>query len=114
MDNWQTVEAEIGRIISAERAQPFNPATIAQVQDFIAFVRDRCPVPDGVGKGYWSTISLSWPSGPHGFEVEIFGDRIETYRFYDRRSDIRHFSHCPGSPFPPDLIAQLPVLGTRD
>jgi hypothetical protein len=109
VNDWTAVEAEINRII-AESVSPFASETIANVGDFLKFVRGRCPVPK-ISKGYWSTISFTWhttPSGP--LEIEIFGDRIEIYRFYDRRTDIRHVAHVPGEPLAPELIAELPAL----
>jgi hypothetical protein len=110
MDSSQAVEAEMERLISTERQEPFAPVTIAQARDFLRAVRDRCTVPDEVCKGYWSTIIFSWPTAPRGLDIEIFGDRLELYRFDDKRTEIRHFAHTPGEPFPPDLIAELPVL----
>lgn len=111
ISDWQSVEAEMEQVISGENvARPFATETIAQARQFLEIIRDRCPVPDEVGKGYWSTIIIDWPTAPRGFQVEIFEDRVETYRFYDGRTDIRHFAHAPGEPFPPDLLAELPVL----
>ena len=110
MNDWQTVEAEIERIISAENQKPFTLETIAQARDFLQAVRDRCPVPDQVCKGYWSTIIFSWPTAPRGFDIEIFADHVETYRFFGGRTDIRHFAHRPGDPFPPELMSELPTL----
>jgi hypothetical protein len=111
MDNWETIEAEIERIISAEKQRPFTPETIAQARDFLQAVRDRCPVPNVVCKGYWSTIIFSWS---RRLDIEIYGGHVETYRFYPGRTDIRHFAHTPGEPFPPELIAELPMLGSQE
>jgi len=105
MNDWQAFEAEMGRIISAETEKPFTPETIAQARDFLAAVRDRCPIPE-VGKGYWSTIIFDWGL----LQIEIFGDRLELYRFFDRRTEIRHVSHRLGEPFPPELMSELPTL----
>ena len=110
ISEWQSVEAEIERVISGKVEQPFVAETIAQARQFLEVVRDRCPVPDKVSKGYWSTIIIDWPTAPRGFQVEFCEDRIETYRFYDGHTDIRSFAHAPGEPFPSDLLAELPVL----
>ena len=109
MNDWTAVEAEINRIITGSVA-PFASGTVANVGDFLTFVRARCPVPK-VGKGYWSTISFTWKTTPSGaLEIEIFDDRFEVYRFYDRRTDIRHVARMPGEPFPTQLIPELPTL----
>ena len=68
MNDWQAFEAEMGRIISAETEKPFTPETIAQARDFLAAVRDRCPIPE-VGKGYWSTIIFDWACFKSRFSV---------------------------------------------
>lgn len=104
MDDWTAVELEISRIV-AESSERFDPATVAHVSDFLTHVRNRCPIPI-VGKGHWSTIRFTWGSS---LEIEIFEDRLEIYRFFDRRTDIRHLAHLPGEPFPLELTAELPV-----
>lgn len=105
MNNWTDVEAEIARIIGDNAEEPFEQSTIANVSEFVTFAREHCPVPE-VGKGYWSTIRFSWNTPP--LEVEVFGDRFEVYRFYDRRTDIREVKHAPGSPFPQEVVVDLP------
>jgi hypothetical protein len=110
ISDWRFAETEIERVISEDVEPPFAAETIAEARQFLEIVRDRCPVPDDVSKGYWSTVIINWPTKPHGFQVEIFEDRIETYRFYDGHTDIRSFAHAPEEPFPPDLLAELPVL----
>ncbi|MGH6946151.1 MAG: hypothetical protein ACREDZ_02385 [Kiloniellales bacterium] len=107
--DWAAAEAEIGRIV-AESAEPFASDTVAQVRELLTFLRERCPAPE-VTKGYGSTISFTWKESSRGpLEVEIFGNRLEVYRFYDRRTDIRHFAHISGEPCPPELVAELPTL----
>ncbi len=111
VDGWAIIEAEIARIV-AESDEPFSPETLAQVSDFLTWLRGRCPIPQ-VGKGYWSTIRFIWERrwlGPD--EIEIFGDRIEIYRFFDQRIEIQHVDHIPGQPFPPELLTATPVAQT--
>lgn len=63
-------------------SKPFDADTIANVQDFLAFLRGRCAIPV-VSKGYRSTILLDWEltaSCPLQIE-EAFGDRLEVYHF---------------------------------
>jgi hypothetical protein len=102
MDGWTAVELEINRIV-AESRERFESATIAHINDFVAHVRGRCPIPE-VAKGYRSTICFSWEGI---FDIEIYDDRLEVYRFFDRRIDIRHFAHVAGEPIPQELMAEL-------
>jgi hypothetical protein len=105
---WDRAKAEIERIVAASDGA-FTPQTIAQVYDFLALARARCPVA-AVDKGYWATISFSWPEAePGAFEVEVHDDHVETYRFYDRRTDIRHWDHVVGEPYPDAFILELPA-----
>jgi hypothetical protein len=107
VDGWAAIEAEIAQIVAASD-EPFSPETLAQVSDFLKFIRGCCPVPE-VGKGYWSTVRFMWDRNwPGPDEVEVFGDHIEIYRFFDRRSEIRHVDHIPGQPFPPDFLTSRP------
>lgn len=108
LDNWTAVEAEIARIIEGSAEEPFDQNTIANIGEFVRFAREDCIVPE-IAKGYWSTICFSWERPP--LEIEVFGDRFEVYRFYDRRTDIREIRHTPGSPFPQELAADLPRRG---
>lgn len=56
-------------------------------------------------------ISFAWDETVGGpIEVEVFKNRLEVYRFFDQRTDIRHFAHAPGEPFPPDFVTELPPL----
>jgi hypothetical protein len=110
--DWPAAEAEMKRIISGEQEKPFTSDTIAQAHDFLRAVREHCSVPEQVRKGYWNTIIFGWTTGPRGpLDIEIFGDRLELYHFPDRRVDITYVPHVPGEPFPPELIAELPMLG---
>ncbi len=109
LGDWDGVGAEVNRVI-AESPKPFTPETIANVRDFLKLVRDRCPIP-AVAKGYWSTISVAWGTTSRGpLEIEIFGDRLEVYRFYDQRTDIWDEPHASGEPFSPAFLAELPWL----
>ncbi len=103
--DWLALDAEVKRII-AESKEPFSQETIAQTEDFLELMRYRCPVPE-VAKGYWSTFCIFWGKQ---LQFEVFEDRIEMYRFYEGRTDIRHVYHVPGEPFPLDLVAELPSL----
>ena len=104
--NWRDTEVEINRIIADSEA-PFDADTISNVRDVLVFLQDRCPIPK-VSKGYWSTISLYWEVTPRGpLEIEVFGDRLEVYRFRPT-FDVWDESHKPGQPFSPQFVAELP------
>lgn len=109
MSDWDAVEVEIDRII-AESPEPFTPETKANARDFLGLVRGRCFIPE-VFKGYWSTILIEWGDTPRGpLQIEIFNDRLEVYRFYDKRTDIWDEVHANGEPFSPAFLAELPWL----
>jgi hypothetical protein len=103
--NWGEVEQSISQSIAGSPV-PFDPATISNVRDLLGVICTLCPVPIGTGKGYWSTICISWK----GVEVEICDDHYELYRFTDGRTDIEHFDRVAGSDGPADLLNQLPRI----
>lgn len=107
-NNWDEVEARVRRIVS-ECPEPFDPATVANAGEVLAAIRHVFPVPE-VFQGYWPTIRFCWGSE---WEIEVFSDRVEIYRFPDGQMDIRHYSHRPGEPFSMELMAELsPPSGT--
>ncbi len=101
--NWGEVERSIDRAFAGSPV-PFDSATISNVRDLFDVIRARCPIPEAAGKGYWSTICISW----EGLEVEVFGDDYELYQFFDGRTDIEYFYRGVGSEVPAGLIDQLP------
>ena len=74
--DWKDVDEAVAEVIS-ESSDPFDPATLANVQDLIEACRDSCRAPEQVDKGYWSTVCLSWEN----VEIEVCEDRYELYRF---------------------------------
>lgn len=105
--DWDAVANEIARSVAVS-PEPFEDATIANVDDLVTLCRAQCPLPEGVKKGYWSTISIWWPN----FEIEVCDDHYELYHFKDRETGIQHFDHRPGEQFRADFINQLPTLET--
>jgi hypothetical protein len=88
-----------------ESPSSFNPSTVANGRELISICCSRCPLPIWVAKGYWSTVSLSWPK----FEIEVFEDRLEVYQFNDDKStDIWYEMHKPGSAFSEEFLNSLP------
>lgn len=102
LTDWRQAEDELEAIAASAEAA-FDAATIANAREFLALVRDRSPVPEIV-KGYWNSFRFLWGLT---HEVEIFGDHVEIYRFYDKRTDIQHHDRKPGEPFSADLIRAL-------
>ena len=90
--------------IAARFGAAFDPATIANARDFLALVRDSCPVPE-IANGYWNSFRFMWGTT---HEFEVFGDHVEIYLFYNQRTDIQHHARKPGEPFSQEVIAALP------
>ena len=80
LSEWDAVEAEVARII-AESPKPFTVETVAQIDDFLKYLRGRTIVPE-VAKGYWSTLRVMWDHTSLGpLEIEVHGGHLEIYRF---------------------------------
>ncbi|WP_428029337.1 hypothetical protein [Ancylobacter sp.] len=100
--SWDEITARLDLIV-AEAAEPFDSQTVSNGRELIAYLRARFTPPDVFNKGYWSTFSLSWDN----FEIEVFDERLETYRFFEGATDILHFARKPGEPFPREFLAEL-------
>lgn len=104
--NWDWVEVEIKRIVGQAEA-PFDPDTVANARELLEACRRNAPLPSSVAKGYWSTISLSWP----GFEIEVFEDRLEVYHFHEGKSfGIWYEAHRPLDDFSQKFLDELSAL----
>jgi hypothetical protein len=109
--NWLNIEGLVDQVV-AESTAPFDTDIVKNSKEFLTLVRERCAVPS-VEKGYWSTICLSWEVRPRGFQIEVFKDRLELYRFFEGHTDIEYVAHRPGEPFPATLFDKLPMLTAR-
>ena len=106
--DWDEANAVAEQTMSSD-VEPFDANTIANAQDLLALCRIYCPTPEVVAKGYWSTLSISWPD----FELEVFDDRIEVYRFgHQSAIDIWYEQHLPGQNFSVRFTDELPKLST--
>ena len=104
--DWDEVQIEVDRFV-AESPEPFDPGTLANAEELISICRSRCKLPTWVAKGYWSTVSLSWPK----FEIEVFQDRLEVYHFNDdKTTDICYEMHDPGGAYSERFLGELPKL----
>jgi hypothetical protein len=87
-----------------DSGEPFDVRTVANARDLLSLCRNRCSLPQGVAKGYWNTLSVSWPK----FELEVFEDRVEVHQFKDRGgTQIWEEYHSSGQEFSARFIEQL-------
>jgi hypothetical protein len=56
---WDGVRLAVDSVISGQ-LERFEPNTVANVLDGLSACERRTKVPDGVKKGYWTTVVLSW------------------------------------------------------
>jgi hypothetical protein len=87
LQNWDAVWQAVARSIE-DSPEPFAPATISNVRDLLRAIPKTCSIPDGTGRGYWSTIRIWWKE----IEIEVFDDRYELYRFGKSKTGIEHLS----------------------
>jgi hypothetical protein len=102
LGDWASIESKIVRL-AAESKEPFAPETIIQAKELLRLICAKCAVPN-IAKGYWSTVRFLWD----GFEIEVFADHLEFYRFPEGGVDIQYVYRVPGEPFPADLVSKLP------
>jgi hypothetical protein len=103
--DWDQVLVSVDQLV-ASSPEPFSTNTVANAHDFLAVCVVGTPVPTSVTKGYWETVSFSWET----FEVEVFEDRLEVYRFYNQRSEIWYEEDQPGAAFTPKFLAEIAAL----
>lgn len=110
LQDWDGVEAEVGQVVNSGSGC-FDAATVANVGDLMSVCRVCCPLPTEVAKGYWSTVSISWPE----FEIEVFESRLEVYDFKeDGGTDIWYEEHTPGQQFSTRFLDELPRLTRKE
>jgi hypothetical protein len=102
---WDGVGAAIQKVTSSQ-LENFDPNTIANAFDVVSACESRTKLPSGVKKGYWTTVCLWW----EGFELEVFDDRVEVYRFRDKGMDIWEEAHTPGGSFTQQFLDELATL----
>ena len=103
LDAWDALENEVERIVE-DSSEPFDGDTLIQCRELVEQIRGRVLIPK-VGRGYWPTICLSWDE----WQIEIFADRYELYRFSQGRFDLQYFQHSLGDPVPTQLLERLPT-----
>ena len=95
--------------ITSSLLEHFDPNTIANAFEVVSACEPRTRLPSGVKKGYWPTVSLWW----EGFELEVFEDRVEVYRFRsDGGTDIWYEEHSSTGSFTPRFLEELQRLAT--
>lgn len=85
-----------------ERMGLEQPQTVNAL-DMLAAV-DLAHVPNDVSlNSSDGGVSMHWS----GFEVAIFADRYETYRFSDGETAIRHWPRLPGQPLDDLMLSEV-------
>jgi hypothetical protein len=105
LNGWDEVRVSVEQLVE-NCPDPFDANTVANVGDLLAACATGTPVPTSVGKGYWESVCFSWSN----FQIEVFEDRLEVYRFFDQRSEIWYEEHQPGAAFTSRLLAELAAL----
>jgi hypothetical protein len=113
--DWPRALARLAEII-AESGGRISAEAIANVDQLVAFMKDRCPPPEVLPPYesdiiYTGTISFFWEETGKGWlVVEVEADSFEIYRSMDGTSDVRTVWHMAGNPLPEELTDQLPML----
>ena len=102
INGWDAIESEVERLTHAS-VEPFHFNVLANLRDLLQLCRSRSALPTGIAKGYWATIRIWWPH----FELEVFEDRIEVYRFGEDGTAIWHEDHRPGHEFSDHFLEEL-------
>ncbi len=103
---WQEVRTAVYRVTS-NQLKDLDPRTIANALDVITVCESRTKLPSGLKRGYWATVVLWW----EGFELEVFEDRVEVYRFRaDNGTDIWYEDHTSGGSFTARFLDELVTL----
>lgn len=107
--DWPAVDTAVSASV-AQRPDEYDPATLAVMSDLLAFLRSTGRAAPDVSPGYWPTFCLSFNApGAENLALEVFGDRVEVYRFHDGRSDIWYEMHEPGGDFSAAFADEIPI-----
>ncbi len=101
--DWEEVATAAESVFSTSD-EPFSRETIENARDVLAGCRCTSLLPNGVEKGYWSTLCLIWDK----FELEIFEDRVEVYHFDQPQLQVWYEQHTPGQEFSSRFLGELP------
>ena len=108
-ESWAAVEHAIADCV-AQRPTEYDPMTLSVMADLLALLKSTDCVKPSIEPGYWPTFLISWPRlAGLNLGLEVFGDRVEVYRFNDRLFDVRDEVHEPGTGFSAAFIAELPI-----
>ncbi len=109
---WAAFDAAVSVCVS-QRPGEYDAATLAVMSDLQAFMRATGRVVPNVSSGYWPTFCLSFDApGAENLALEVFGDRVEVYRFQEGRSDIWYEMHERGGDFSDAFAREIPLVTT--
>jgi hypothetical protein len=107
-DAWAEVERDVAAAL-AERPTSYAPGTLGNLDDLLLFLRGTGRPAPMVSPGYGPTFRLEWAEeGADAFEIEVFQDRYEVFRFPDGQFDVRYVYHSAGELLSEALVAELP------
>lgn len=107
--SWAGVEQTIEDVV-AERPDEYGSEVRAAMADLLALMERINSARPYIGPGYWPTFVLNFDEpGFENLQLEVFGDRIEVYRFTDQLFDVREEKHVPGEGFSEAFIRDLPT-----
>ncbi|WP_420479928.1 hypothetical protein [Brevundimonas sp. FT23028] len=105
--------ADVGQTVEdlvAERPDEYGSEVRAVMADLLALMERLDGARPYIGPGYWPTFVLNFDEpGFENLQLEVFGDRIEVYRFTDQLFDVREEKHVPGEGFSEAFIRDLPT-----
>jgi len=109
--DWAQAMAQRQAVLD-RRPGAFASATLANLDELLALMRDTGRPLPVIGEGYWPTFILEWDaSGFETFQIEVFEDRFEVYGLATNPIDITYVHRAPGQAFPDNLITALPPPG---
>lgn len=107
--SWADVRQIVDQVI-AERPDEYDVDVRAVMAEVLGLMETLDRARPYVGPGYWPTFLLNFDEpGFENLQMEVFGDRIEVYRFGDQLFEVWDEKHTPGESFSEAFIRELPA-----
>lgn len=107
--SWAEVRQTVDDVI-AERPEGYDADVRAIMADVLALMEALDSALPYIGPGYWPTFLLNFDeAGFENLQLEVFGDRIEVYRFGEGLFEVWDEKHTPGEGFSEAFIRELPL-----